>query len=315
MGEIVTVVVPCFNERDNIAELYRRLCEVQHSSAVALDFLFVDNRSNDGTRDELARLAATDERVRVIVHQRNFGHVRSPFYGLLQAQGRAAVVFPADMQVQPEIITAFIREWTNGHSVVLAQRTNSQEGLAFRLLRQCYYRVVRRFAEIELLENTPGWGLYDRRVIEILRQLEDPYPYVRGLVTELGFDVATVPYEEVNRVRGISKNNFYTLFDVAMLAVTSHSKVPLRLATMLGFALAMFFGLSGLGYFVYKLVFWDRFPVGMAPVVIGLFFFASVQLFFIGVIGEYIGAIYTKVTKRPLVVEKERINFPPQNPT
>jgi len=306
----ITVLVPCYNERENVASLYERIrASLEETPSVEGNVLFVDNRSIDGTSDAIRNISNTDPRVRLIINQRNFGHVRSPFHGLLQADGDAVIVLPADLQVAPELIPEFVQKWEAGSSVVLVQRTDAEETFLFRWIRRTYYRIVRQLADIQLLENTPGWGLYDRKVIETFRALDDPYPYVRGLVSELGFNVTTIPYRESNRTRGISKNNFYTLFDIAMLAMTAHSKVPLRLATMLGFGLATLFGASGVGYLVYKLIFWDRFPVGMAPVVIGLFFFASVQLFFIGIIGEYIGAIYTKVTKRPLVVEKERINF------
>lgn len=306
----IAILIPCYNERENILLLYERVRRAAVQFTVGeVTLLFIDNCSTDGTVEVIRELATRDANVQLIVNRRNFGHVRSPFHGLLQATGDAAIVLPADLQVPPELVGELIQKWEAGNSVVLLQRTNAEETFFFRLMRRAYYRIIRRFADVELLENTPGWGLYDRKVIEGFRVLHDPYPYVRGLVSELGFDVATIPYKEANRTRGISKNNLYTLFDVAMLAMTTHSKVPLRLATMLGFTLAALFGLSGLAYLIYKLIFWDRFPVGMAPVVIGLFFFASVQLFFIGIIGEYIGAIYTKVTKRPLVVEKERINF------
>jgi glycosyltransferase involved in cell wall biosynthesis len=227
----------------------------------------------------------------------------------LQAHGDAVIVIAADLQDPPELIPRFLKLWRDGHEVVLGQKKNSEESRLFFLVRKAYYRLVKRLADVDLIENVTGFGLYSRKVIEDLRALEDPYPYVRGLISELGYSIALVPYEQQKRRRGITKNNFYTLYDVAMLGITSHSKVPLRLATMLGFTASALSFLVGLAYLVYKLVFWDRFALGVAPVVIGLFFFASVQLFFIGIIGEYIGAIHTRVSKRPLVVEKERINF------
>jgi glycosyltransferase involved in cell wall biosynthesis len=278
-------------------------------SAITFQFLFIDNDSTDGTQDELRLLAATDPAVKVILNQRNFGHVRSPFHGLLQAPGEAVIVMAADLQDPPELIPEFIKKWREGYPVVMGQKVNSEESWLFFTLRRTYYRLVKRLADVDLIENATGFGLYDRKVIEALRALDDPYPYVRGLVCELGFPVARVPYEQPKRKRGITKNNFYTLYDVAMLGITSHSKVPLRLATMLGFAASALSFMVGLAYLAYKLVFWDRFALGVAPVVIGLFFFASVQLFFIGILGEYLGAIHTKVTKRPLVIERERINF------
>ena len=271
--------------------------------------VFIDNASTDGTQAELRRLAKDFSEVKVVLNQRNFGHVRSPYYGLLQAPGDAVIVMASDLQDPPALIPEFVRLWREGNPVILGQKMNSAEAPIFFALRRIYYRLVKRLADVDLLENVTGFGLYDREVIESFRALEEPYPYVRGLISELGHPVTLVPYDQPKRYRGITKNNFYTLYDVAMLGITSHSKVPLRLATMLGFATSALSFLVGLGYLVYKLVFWDRFALGVAPVVIGLFFFASVQLFFIGIIGEYIGAIHTRVTKRPLVVEKERINF------
>lgn len=271
--------------------------------------LFIDNASTDGTQDELRRVSAEDPRVRVILNQRNFGHVRSPFHGLLQATGDAVIVMASDLQDPPSLLPQFIDLWRKGNDVVLGQKAKSSESPIFFTMRRAYYRLVKRLAEVELVENVTGFGLYDRKVIEAFRALDEPYPYVRGLISELGFPVALVPYAQPLRTRGFTKNNFYTLYDVAMLGITSHSKVPLRLATMLGFGASALSFFVGLCYLVYKLIFWDRFALGVAPVVIGLFFFASVQLFFIGIIGEYIGAIHTRVNRRPLVIEKERINF------
>lgn len=307
---MITILTPCYNERDNVSALHRRINAVMTQVGVQeYVHLFIDNASTDGTSEELRKLAAQDPRVKVILNLRNFGHVRSPYHGLLQAPGDAVVVLAADLQDPPELIPEFIKKWREGFSVVMGQKVNSEEAWLFFALRRAYYKLVKRLADVDLIENATGFGLYDRKVIEALRVLDDPYPYVRGLVCELGFPVARVPYEQPRRRRGITKNNFYTLYDVAMLGITSHSKVPLRLATMLGFAASAVSFFVGLAYLVYKLIFWERFALGMAPVVIGLFFFASVQLFFIGIIGEYIGSIHTKVTKRPLVVERERIGF------
>jgi len=307
---IITILTPCRNEGENVRLLHELIRGVvAQSPDLSFEHLFIDNDSTDGTQVELRMLAAEDSSVRIILNQRNFGHVRSPYYGLLQARGDAVIVMASDLQDPPMLIHEFIRLWRGGHLVVLGQKKNSAESPFFFGIRKIYYRLVKRLADVELIENVTGFGLYDRKVIETFRSMDDPYPYVRGLVSELGYPVALVPYEQPTRKRGLTKNNFYTLYDVAMLGITSHSKVPLRLATMLGFASSALSFLVGLSYLVYKLVFWDRFALGVAPVVIGLFFFASVQLFFIGIIGEYIGAIHTRVNHRPLVIEKERINF------
>ena len=308
--ELITILTPCRNEQENVRTLCERIGAVMDGlDGVSYEHLFVDNASTDGTQDELRKLAAERPSVKVILNQRNFGHVRSPYHGLLQARGDAVIVVAADLQDPPELIPEFVRLWRQGNEVVVGQKGTSAEHALFFSVRKAYYRLVKRMADIELLENVTGFGLYDRKVIEAFRMLDEPYPYVRGLISELGFQVALVAYDQPRRQRGFTKNNLYTLYDVAMLGITSYSKVPLRLATMLGFAASALSFFVGLCYLIYKLLFWDRFALGVAPVVIGLFFFASVQLFFIGIIGEYIGAIHTRVIKRPLVVEKERINF------
>lgn len=307
----VTVVVPCYNEAGNVSEVLGRVQRVLATREIRHRILFIDNASTDSTYDELRRQASANPDLLLIRNSRNFGHIRSPLHGLLHAPGDAVIVLPADLQVPPEILPDLLSRWEQGAQVVLAMRSNSQEGWFFRRLRRSYYKIIRALADVQLLENTPGWGLYSRDAIEVIRSVQDCSLYLRGLVSELGFSVETVPYKELRRARGITKNNFYSLFDVAMLAMTSHSRVPLRLATMIGCGSAMLFAAMGVVYLLYKLVFWNEFLLGMAPVVIGLFFFASVQLFFLGIIGEYIGAIHSKVTRRPLVVERERINFPP----
>jgi glycosyltransferase involved in cell wall biosynthesis len=323
----LTILTPCFNEQENVRLLHERIVLAMATvSDVSWVHLFIDNASTDGTQEELRKLAAESvvrkiedggqrtsgelsSRVRVILNQRNFGHVRSPFHAMLQATGDAVIVLASDLQDPPELIPEFIKKWREGFPLVLGQKTSSEESALFFAVRRTYYKLVNRFADVELIENATGFGLFDRKVIEALRGLDDPYPYVRGLVCELGFPLARITYQQPLRKRGLTKNNFYTLYDLAMLGFTSHSKVPLRLAAMLGFATSALSFLIGLAYLVYKLIYWDRFALGVAPVMIGLFFLGSVQLFFIGIIGEYIGAIHTKVTKRPLVIEKERIGF------
>lgn len=305
----LTVLTPCFNEVSNVGLVAERVAAALADPLIDYRHVFIDNASTDGTVERLRTLAGKDSRISVILNQRNFGHVRSPYHGLLQASGEAVIVMAADLQDPPELLPDFIKKWHEGYPVVMGQKIQSEESWLFFTLRRGYYKLVKCLADVDLIENATGFGLYDRKVIEALRSLDDPYPYVRGIVCELGYPIARLPYEQPKRKRGITKNNFYTLYDVAMLGITSHSKVPLRLATMLGFAASGLSFVVGLAYLVYKLVFWDRFALGIAPVVIGLFFFGSVQLLFIGILGEYLGSIHTKVTKRPLVVEKERINW------
>lgn len=306
----VSVVIPCYNEQENVEALARQLGTILDGAGQsAYELLFIDNASTDATVERLKRLASTDHRIRLIVNARNFGHVRSPFHGILQASGDCVICMAADFQDPPEMIPEFLTLWQSGCKVVAAVKRESRESGLMWLLRSSYYRMARAIADVKLLENFTGFGLYDRTVVELMRQLEDPYPYFRGIIAELGFDVAEVPYAQPKRTRGLSKNNFYTLYDLAMLGITSHSKVPIRLATMFGFFLSALSLLVSLGYLALKVAFWDEFQLGTAPLLIGFFFFASVQLFFIGLIGEYVAAIHTRVMKRPLVVEKERVNF------
>lgn len=308
--KLISIVTPCYNEEENVAELYRQVREVFASLPdYRYEHIFIDNASRDRTVAILKEIAGQDKNVRIIVNSRNFGHIRSPYHALLQAKGDAVILLVADLQDPPPMIRDFIAKWEEGYKVVLGVKSNSEETPAMFLIRKMYYNLISRLSEIELTKNNTGFGLYDRRVMEALREINDPYPYFRGLVSEIGFEKALIEYVQPRRKRGITKNNFYTLYDIAMLGITNHSRVPLRIATMLGFAMAALSLLVSLGYLIAKLLFWSTFTAGMAPVVIGLFFFGSVQLFFIGILGEYIGLIYTQVQKRPLVIEKERVNF------
>lgn len=306
----ITVVTPCYNEEDNVEEVYRQARAVFATiEGVTYEHLFIDNASTDSTPALLRELAAADPGVKVILNARNFGHIRSPFYGLLQARGDAAILLVADLQDPPELMREFVDKWLVGAKLVVGVKPTADESGLMFAIRRLYYRTVTRIADVKLIQNFTGFGLYDRQVLEVLRRIDDPYPYLRGLVSEVGFEAVQVPYNQPRRKRGITKNNFYTLYDIAMLGITSHSRVPLRIATMAGFALS---GLSlavSLLYLLLKVIFWSQFSAGLAPILIGMFFFASVQLFFIGLLGEYVGSILTHVMKRPLVVERERLNF------
>ena len=305
----IGIVTPCFNERDNVEELHERIAAVMRPLPYDYEHLFIDNASTDGTVDVLRRLAAEDAHVKVIVNARNFGHIRSPYHGLLQADGDAVVVIASDLQDPPEMIPEFIRRWEAGAKSVMAVKPSSAESRAMFSLRRMYYRLVRRISDVPLVPDATGAGLYDRQVVEVLRGLNDPYPYFRGLIPEIGLRIETVPFEQPRRKRGVTKNNFYTLFDMAMLGITSHSKVPLRLMSMLGFALSVLGALTGFGYLFAKLLFWDSFQLGTAPVLIGVFLFGSLQMFMMGVLGEYLGAVLTHVRHLPHVIERERIGF------
>jgi glycosyltransferase involved in cell wall biosynthesis len=310
MMKHITVVTPCFNEEGNVEEVYRQTRAVfQDMPGISYDHLFIDNCSTDRTAVILREMAASDRSVKVILNSRNFGHIRSPYHGLMQATGDAAILLVADLQDPPGLIKQFVEHWQQGSKIVVGVKPSAAESAAMFAIRRLYYRLVTRIADVKLIQNFTGFGLYDRSVLEVLRRIDDPYPYFRGLISEVGFEVIQIPYEQPRRKRGITKNNFYTLYDIAMLGITSHSRLPLRLATMLGFVLSGLSLLVSLAYLVIKLVYWNQFSLGTAPLLVGLFFFASVQLFFIGLLGEYIGTILTHVMKRPLVVERERINF------
>ena len=306
----LSIVSGCYNEAGNVEELVARIAKVM-ASLPQYDYeqIIIDNASTDGTQDILRKLAVVNPRLKVILNARNFGHIRSPYHGMMQAGGDAVIYLASDLQEPPELIPEFVRKWDEGAKAVVAIKDSSAESPLFFAVRRLYYRLVEGLADTRTIQNFTGFGLYDRVIMEYCRSLKDPYPYFRGLIAEIGLPVARVSYHQPLRTRGFTKNNLYTLYDMAMLGITNFSKVPLRLAAMLGFVMAIISLLVALVYLVYKLVFWYSLPIGTAPLVIGLFFFASVQLFFIGILGEYIGAIHTQVLKRPLVVERERINF------
>ncbi len=305
----ISVFTPCYNEEGNVEELYRRIRAVIAPLGYRYEHIFIDNASTDGTLVILKRLAAIDPNVKIIANARNVGHIRSPMHALRQASGDCVVGLAADLQDPPEMISDMIREWENGYSMVLAVKRTSQENRLMFWVRKRYYRLVNQLSSIETFENFTGFGLYDRRVIDLVKSFEDPYPYFRGMIAEIGLPHKELPYDQPARKRGITKNNFFSLYDLGILGIINHSKVPLRLATFAGFAGALLSFLAGMGYLFYKLLFWNRFSVGMAPVVIGIFLLGSIQLVFLGILGEYVGAIHTQVQHRPLVVERERINF------
>jgi glycosyltransferase involved in cell wall biosynthesis len=308
--KLITVLTPCFNEQENVEPLYEAVRAVFATlPSYRYEHLFIDNASTDRTVDILRSLAARDPNVKVIVNARNFGPVRSPFHGLMQAHGDAVIGIVADFQDPPELIPELIAKWEQGFKAVMTVKEASKENRLMYALRERYYNLLARISNVRIVQNATGSGLFDRVVIEAMRQIDDPYPFFRGLIAEIGYEVAQVPYAQPRRLRGVSTNNFYSLYEMAFLGIVSHSKVPLRLATMLGFALAALSLVVALGYLVAKLMFWNRFELGIAPVLIGFFFISSVQLFFVGIVGEYIGSIFTQVKKLPLVFEKERINL------
>ncbi len=306
----ISVVSPAYNEEGNLTPLVERVRAVfANLPQYEYEHIIIDNASNDGTVAELRALAAADPHVKGIVNARNFGHIRSPHHALLQADGDAIVVVLSDLQDPPELIAEFIREWEAGYKIVVGVKTSSEEsGLMYRI-RSTYYRTVERLTDVHVMRHYTGFGLYDRSVMDEVRRFGDPYPYFRGQIAEIGLPTKQIAYGQKRRERGITKNNFYTLYDIGMLGITNLSKVPLRLVTFGGFVFSALSLLAGLIYLVAKLLFWNSFDAGLAPTMIGLFFLGSVQLIAIGIIGEYIGSIHTIVQNRPLVTERERINF------
>lgn len=310
MRKLISVVTACYNEEDNVDAVYEQVKAVfQDLPQYRYEHIFIDNASTDSTVSRLKKIAATDSNVKIIVNSRNFGHIRSPYHGLLQCQGDAVISIVADLQDPPPLIKDFIAKWEAGYKIAIGVKPKSQESKLMFAIRRLGYYTIGRIADVKLIKNFTGFGLYDKTVITILRSYDDPYPYFRGMIADIGFDIAEIPYHQPVRQHGKTKNNFYTLYDIGMLGITSYSKIPLRLATLTGFFLAAISLTFSIAYLIYKLIYWDRFNAGAAPVLIGLFFFSSVQLFFIGLLGEYIASINTRVMKRPLVVEKERINF------
>ena len=308
LGGRVGLVLPCYNEEGNIDELYERLEKVFDGLPdYTFELLFIDNASTDATTEKIRAIVARDPRVKMIVNARNFGHIRSPFHAFLESGGDCVIGMCTDLQDPPELIPEFLAQWERGASMVLGKKRTSEESPVFFALRGLYYKLARAMAEVALLEHVTGFGLYDRRVIEIMRSFADPYPYSRGLIAEIGLPYVTIPYDQPLRKRGITKNNLYTLFDMALLGITSHSKVPLRAATLAGFLLSGLSLLVAVGFLILKLTAWYSLPAGYAPAVIGIFFLGSVQIFLIGLVGEYVGAVLTQVRKRPLVVERERL--------
>lgn len=306
----LSVVSGCYNEKANLFELYDRLIKVfQQLPQYDYEIIIADNYSHDGSRDVLRQLAAKDKKFKVILNSNNFGHVRSPYNAFLQATGDAVVNMCSDLQDPPEMIIDFVREWEAGASVVCAVKPSSKENLLMFSLRRVYYLLLDKLSETRQVHNFTGFGLYDRKFADAMKKYHDPYPYFRGLIGEIGFKRVEIEFVQPVRKHGRTKNNLFTLYDFAMTGFVNHTKIPLRLATFFGFCLAVLSLLIALGYFIYKLVFWDTFNLGVAPLIIGLFFFSAVQLIFIGIIGEYIGAIYTHVKDKPLVIEEEKLNF------
>lgn len=311
MRKKISVVIPTYNEEANVIPLADAIVGVLTGELAEYDYeiIFIDNHSKDSTQMKLQQLCRENKRIKAIFNARNFGQMRSPVHGLKQATGDCVIRMCADFQDPVEMIVQFVREWEQGHKIVIGVKKASKEKRIMYWIRACYYKLIRKITDIDHIEQFTGFGLYDKAFVDVVRSLHDPMPYLRGIIAELGFDYKAIPYVQQKRRAGKSKNNFYTLYDYAMVGITSYSKVVMRLATFLGFSVAALSFLAGIFYLVLKIMYWDRFSAGIAPMLIGIFFLGALQLFFIGFLGEYVLSINTRVLDRPLVVEEERLNF------
>lgn len=309
----ITIMTPCYNEELNIRACYETVKEVFDSELpqYELEHLFIDNCSEDRTVDILREIARADRRVKVIVNARNFGPHQSPYYAILQSSGDAVIPVTADLQTPPRLIPAFVREWERGYRIVLGVRTRMHEGFLLRALRNAYYNVITRVSHVRQVKQFIGYGLFDKCIVDILRGLDDAMPYFRGIISEIGFDCAYIEYEQPPRANGKSRHSLFDLIDMAALGIFSYSKVPLRLMAVAGVIISAGSLLVAFIYLIRKLLFWEEFSLGLAPILLAVLFFGAVQMLCFGILGEYIGLILAQVKRRPMVIERERINFDP----
>ena len=305
----ISIVTPTFNEEDNIQKLCSSVKAEMEKLNIDYEHIVIDNCSTDKTIENLKEICIKDKNVKVIINARNFGHIKSPFHGILQSSGDACILMASDFQDPIELISTYIQKWQEGSKIVLGKKITSEENSLIFSFRKIFYKFLNRISETKLTENTTGSGIFDKSVINQLKNINDPYPYLRGLLNELSEEIDVVEFNQPKRLSGKTKNNIFTLYDIGMLGIIKHSRAPLRLVTFLGFVLSFFSLFTAFIYFVYKLIYWNSFDVGIAPLVIGIFGFASIQILLLGIIGEYVGILLVHLRNLPLVIEKERINF------
>lgn len=307
----ISILIPCYNEEENVVPMSREVAALFEGplKEYTYELVFIDNDSRDNTRSLLRGICEENSNVKAIFNAKNFGQFNSPYYGMLQTTGDCTILMSCDFQDPVEMIPKYVEEWENGYKIVIGIKKSSKENKLMYGLRSLYYKMIKKFSNVEQIEHFTGFGLYDKEFIAVLKELDDPTPFLRGIVAELGFRRKEIPYEQPKRRAGKTSNNWYSLYDAAMLSFTSYTKIGLRLATFMGIGCGMISAVIAIVYLVLKILYWERFVAGMAPILIGMFFLGSVQLFFIGFIGEYILSINQRVMKRPLVVEEERINF------
>lgn len=307
----ISIMIPCYNEEENVVPMSKAIVSLFETELTKYDYelLFIDNNSTDNTRPLLREICAKNPRIKAIFNAKNFGQFNSPYYGMCQTTGDCTIGMCCDFQDPVELIPQFIREWEKGYKIVCAIKTTSKENKIMRFLRTCYYKIIRKMSDIDQIEHFTGTGLYDKSFIEVLKKLDDPTPFLRGIVAELGYKRKDIPYEQQKRRAGKTHNNWFTLYDAAMLSFTSYTKIGLRIATIIGFIMAAISIIIALVYLILKLIYWDRFIAGMAPILLSVLGLGSLQLFFIGFMGEYILSMNKRIMNRPLVIEEERINF------
>ncbi len=307
----ISIMVPCYNEEENVVPLSEAVIATLEKDLPEYDYeiLFIDNCSKDKTREKLILLCSKNKKIKAIFNTKNFGQFNSPYYGLCQTTGDCTICLCADFQDPIDMIPKFVHEWENGYKIVCGIKTSSKENKIMYFLRGVYYKAIKKMSEVEQIEQFTGFGLYDKSFIQVLRDLKDPTPFLRGIVAELGPERKEIPYEQQERRAGKTSNNWYRLYDAAMLSFTSYTKIGLRLATFIGFGLSAVSVVIAIVYFILKLLHWNDFPAGMTPILLGVFVIGSMQLFFIGLLGEYIMNMNARLMNRPLVIEQERINF------
>ncbi|MCM1185515.1 MAG: glycosyltransferase family 2 protein [Lachnoclostridium sp.] len=307
----ISIMIPCYNEEENVRQICAAVIEEMSKNLPAYDYeiLFIDNNSQDKTREYLREICKDNKKVRAIFNAKNFGQFNSPFYGMCQTTGDCTVCMCCDFQDPVEMLPKLVKEWEAGYKIVCAIKTASRENKIMRFLRTCYYKMIKKMSDVEQIEHFTGFGLYDKSFIEVLKKLDDPTPFLRGIVAELGYKRKDIPYEQQERRAGKTHNNWFTLYDAAMLSFTSYTKVGLRLATWGGFITGFVSILIAIVYMIMKLIYWDRFVAGMAPILLAVLIIGSVQLFFIGFLGEYVISMNKRIMNRPLVIEEERLNF------
>ena len=305
----ISIITPTYNEVENIEKLYLEIKNQFVKISCDYEHIIIDNCSKDGTIDKIKKLASTDENLKIIINSKNYGHIRSPFYGLLQSSGDASILMASDFQDPVELIPEYIEKWKKGRKIVLGEKNTSEESNIKFSLRKLFYNFLNKISDFELTKNTTGSGIFDKSVIEKLKKINDPYPYFRGLIAELGEEIETIKFNQPLRKHGVTKNNIATLYDIGILGIVKHSRTPLRFMVVLGFISSVISLLFGIFYLVYKLFFWKSFALGLAPIIIGIFIVSSIHITLLGLVGEYIGVILLHQRNLPLVIEKERINF------